>query len=88
MSYTVTFHDEDQDDIGTYPNGVYAVKLVLEYMVVNTVVTVERIEDEDEETLADRVVADACSFLNDHYGVDFDDLGIQDAEITLEAITK
>lgn len=88
MSYTVAFHDEDQDDIGSYPNAVYNVKLVLDYMVVHTVVNVERIEGEDENTLADRVVEIACSFLDDHYGVDFLILGITDAEITLEGITR
>ena len=86
MSYTVAFHDEDQDDIGSYPNAVYNVKLVLDYMVVTTVITTERRLDEDEDTLADRIVSEACQFLSDHYGVDFDDLGINDAEITLEGV--
>lgn len=85
MSITQNISDKD---IHEFPRAFYYVKLVFDYMVVSTGVSLDRIEDEDEDSLTDRVVEKACEFLNEQYGVDFMILGIIDTTIEVEGFSR
>lgn len=71
-----------------YPNAIYNVRLVFDYMVVFTVVTVPRDFSDDKETLIEKATDYAYDLLRDEYGVDFAQLKPIDIEVELEALSR
>lgn len=82
---------DNPDNINDYPTAQYGVRLVFDYMTIFTVIELardaEEEADEDEDSLTERVITEACNQLNDHYGVDFQSFRIRDVELTLEAVS-
>jgi hypothetical protein len=80
------------DDINNYPNAQYGVKLVFDRMVIFTSIELPRIaeeeEAEDEDALTERAINQATLNLADHYGINFAEFGVQEAEITCEAVSR
>lgn len=80
------------EDIDSHPNAQYGVKLVFDYMAIFTVIELPRdyAEEEtlDEDSLTERAINGACLVINDHYGLNLESLGIQDAEITCEGVSR
>lgn len=75
---------EDSD----YPNAIYNVRLVFDYMVVFTVVTVPRELSDDTETLIEKATECAYAMLLDEYGVNFEQFKPIDVEVELEALSR
>lgn len=71
-----------------YANAIYNVRLVYDYMVVFTVVTVPRDLTDDTETLIEKATDYAYDMLRDEYGVDFAQLKPIDIEVELEAVSR
>jgi predicted Zn-dependent protease len=82
---------DDLDSIHHYPNAQYGVSLVFDRMVISASIELARDAEEeanqDEDSLTERAIREVTNILGDHYGLNVTDLGIQDAELTLEGVS-
>lgn len=80
------------DNIHEYPNAQYGVRLVFDYMVVFTSVSIERNEaeeeNEDEELLGERALTAAYNSLMYHHGIDLSSQILIDYELQLESLSR
>jgi len=83
---------DSTDDIYKYPNAQYGVKLIFDRMVIFQSIELERkVEEEegqDEDALVERAKSAVQAELMDYYGLNIDDLGVQDVEVELEAVSR
>lgn len=83
---------DSTEDIFDYPNAQYGVKLIFDRMVIFQSVEIERNAEEEEsqneDSLIDRAKAMVEAELYAYYGLNINNLGLQDIEIELEAVSR
>lgn len=80
------------DNIHEYPNAQYGVRLIFDYMVVFTSVSLARDEQEeeseDEDSLGERALTAAYDLLMSYHGIDFRSQKLIDYELQLESLSR